>query len=1837
MIAKNSASVKAQLVKKSDTSDDIVKLAIGVDNKDLMHWRSQAKTQEKYKSNYDSILANMAYPISGEQAAEIFLNGAKPSATSRKMANSDGGVFYPAKFNQNLSADNLVGVPGQIRLHKPISIGKKKAKYFTPKGIKGCNYFMPEPPILQAMELFESWGLGVTLKELGELGYWGVVEKYPQIPLAITEGLKKAASIMAWGIPAIAAPGITQIVTKMSNFPLPELCGKGRNYILVPDQDLPQTTRAIVDSQINKLVSNLELIHYHSHQDIGSIIRLAWDGEVGKGFDDLVEAIGVEQLESNLQVTKLGKQRTDSGLIADVFFQIPKGKYLADMVTLPESTEHPVIGLKVPKGGGKTYAVAQHLNRPSNADKPKIGLTHRRKLTKQVGHVVGIPVLEDLKTGAEVRDLALVINSFKPGGKLNKKVSEFTGGTLFIDEADQQMRDLLLSPLMEKDRHLIITYLADVMSYMVNTGGQIILCSADLDMATVEFFSSLINHPANPYIIEATVNKPNFNYHLAEYRQVGELVNLLEIPASVLAKGGRVLIHTTSQKPSSKLAGVNIIPLMPVEEGDAILFDSQTTSQVGHEAHKELDNNFSGIKDKQLVVASPVLETGVSLELERVGKFDLVVVLDNSMHMPDAVRQMSARYRDFTAPRLFICYSAPNLRGMPYGGATDARQIIHKMEYKGELMYRNFGATKKDHEAVKNQVDLRPLSHVSTWLGEHNNYRQVNLLHFTAHLLADANFQRKTHIDRLKEGLGLEGCRALSLEEFEKKFKASLDQRYELNSYTYKAIVDDSKSDEIDSILCANVPEGEELIKLRSKRENLNSEEQYAKKKDYIETVLCLKLRREDREIVRNFDKIYEYSLLYYLLTRKPELLNMSVRYRIRNLAYSNNTISTHDALTKTSIFSKAKQMKDTIENTTQQDIDNLPALILDGEYNLLTGKKLNKKDAHLVTKLKWVRSLVNFRDEAKRKEPYMTFDKALCFAHGLLEGITNKYSDEYPNIESILKEIIYFPSEADYKANGFNTAYLKQAILNSLSRISVPLYPDADKFKPWVTFFSVDELIDRWAARDEEKRIALEGKENLAILKYKLTELATSEVSKETFDGLFKAYKSNTQFEEALATLPYYIRASLLNQAQRLDLTEPNIVMVNEETQEAFKAELEANDEVGLDLETWGDDRLLPQLPYPHKFKGQKSGGLDHIVGAIKYMQVYTPSNNTTYVVDFGGREGSVPTTTGKLLQDIYPILKDKLLVGHNLHFDLRFMRQQLGWKFTRFADTLIMMQTLFNIYNGQTVFGKAGYGLGSLSKEFLNLDIDKGLQVSDWGGQIFTAQINYAAIDPWVTYKLYQRLKYVYNKPKAFGITQVKPKHAQYQLECDTVLALVETEFNGMPFRMELAKKFIDEAERQLTEVHAKIVDNTGLQPSQSTKLKEFINEKYGLELKSLGKDIKKKYAKLAKKHDDGTYEEFAWLKQYTSLKNLLDHVYKAYNSAVINSGRVKTQIRVLSGTGRTASGNSKAAAMPNIQSVPKGGIKVDGKLTTIRELYGFDASENQMIIVSDLPASHNRIGAVLAKDEKASKILRDNLDGHTIKALSILKCLEDNGYSVVSSDPELADVVKNEDSWFDPVANKRHKELVSKATLSGGKGHRDVAKTISYGALNGSGAGKAAEIVRGYYGLELKPSDAKQILDAYWAATSDIQQYIKDQIKAVETNTFMVNDRKFGIYYHGWQGHYMCFPVSKRGRVQPTKITASLWSRPESTVIKRAMVRLQNEISQGLLPGAEIVNIVHDELDVICPVDQVHKVSLRVNELMQEEMSNMLGGFVPPDTKTAKEIADKGSSTGLTWAEK
>lgn len=234
--------------------------------------------------------------------------------------------------------------------------------------------------------------------------FWQWVKNNPAVPIIITEGAKKTASLLSYGYAALGLPGIysgyrskdsegIELVHKQLIPQLETFCQQGREFVFCFDNDNKPTTKHNVRKAIANTGCLMELQGC-------KVTVMTWAG-LAKGIDDVIVGNGETSLDriysarQSLEAHKLSEFTDLTPLIS----QIVNCRYL-DQDILANVTSR-LVGIKAAKGTGKTEALAQQVQQAIAKGLPVIVLTHREQLAKELAQRFGLPYRSELEFGAE--------------------------------------------------------------------------------------------------------------------------------------------------------------------------------------------------------------------------------------------------------------------------------------------------------------------------------------------------------------------------------------------------------------------------------------------------------------------------------------------------------------------------------------------------------------------------------------------------------------------------------------------------------------------------------------------------------------------------------------------------------------------------------------------------------------------------------------------------------------------------------------------------------------------------------------------------------------------------------------------------------------------------------------------------------------------------------------------------------------------------------------------------------------------------------------------------------------------------------------------------------------------------------------------------------------------------------------------------------------------------------------------------------------------------------------------------------------------------------------------
>ncbi len=484
------------------------------------------------------------------------------------------------------------------------------------------------------------------------IGFWTWVIENPQIPVIVTEGAKKGGAIITAEYVAIALPGITNGYRQPKDeygqkiappYLIPQLLAfaqKDREIIFCFDRDIKPKTIQNVQKASAKTGRLFE-------REGCKVSVITWNYPE-KGVDDLIAARGRDCFHQLYKARKCLNQFKQNNLLdlAKYEWVTVNQRYLSSKLVPPPEAK--VIGLRSPKDTGKTQWLTGIVEKARLQGRRSLVITHRIQLAQTLCNRFSIDHIEDLYTSQMRGALGygLCIDSLHPDSKARFNPDDWAGAVVILDEVEQVLWHMLDSNTCKDYRVKIINNFKQLLNVVQRTGGQIYLADADLSVIAVDYILEL-TQTARPWLVENIYQPEKRKLISYSGNDPKELVaNLLKS----IKCGERALIHTTGQKAKSKWGTINLESYLKKQfpEHRILRIDRESVADPNHPAMGCMSNLDFVLGQYDIVICSPVIETGISIELK--GHFDNVFAIAWGLQSVDTVCQTLARLRD-TVPR----------------------------------------------------------------------------------------------------------------------------------------------------------------------------------------------------------------------------------------------------------------------------------------------------------------------------------------------------------------------------------------------------------------------------------------------------------------------------------------------------------------------------------------------------------------------------------------------------------------------------------------------------------------------------------------------------------------------------------------------------------------------------------------------------------------------------------------------------------------------------------------------------------------------------------------------------------------------------------------------------------------------------------------------------------------------------------------------------------------------------------------------------------------------------------------------------------------------------------
>jgi DNA polymerase I len=330
--------------------------------------------------------------------------------------------------------------------------------------------------------------------------------------------------------------------------------------------------------------------------------------------------------------------------------------------------------------------------------------------------------------------------------------------------------------------------------------------------------------------------------------------------------------------------------------------------------------------------------------------------------------------------------------------------------------------------------------------------------------------------------------------------------------------------------------------------------------------------------------------------------------------------------------------------------------------------------------------------------------------------------------------------------------------------------------------------------------------------------------------------------------------------------------------------------------------------------------------------------------------------------MDEIKDILESNLIIGHNLRFDAKFLKQQFGVILKTVYDTQIAEIVLSG---GKYVGKRDVVGLKDLVYRYCGIEMDKTEQIGFmYGVPLTAAQTGYAAND----------LKYL---PEIFKQQQVKIRDLKLEtvinIEMRAIPALIWLELSGINVDLKKLESFRVNAQKVKGEAGKKLFEllrTDAINLNSTQQLKKALNEA-GITVMNTKKEELAKF-------DHPILDALEDYKRSEKLLNTFIEKMPEYINP--HTGRVHAEyFQIGAVTGRLSCRN------PNMQQQPSRTLK------NWKEI--FIAGEGKRIVTADYSQIELRIVGQAAKDKKYIDAYNtDGVDLHKRTAAALFNVPED-----------------------------------------------------------------------------------------------------------------------------------------------------------------------------------------------------------------------------------------------------
>jgi Domain of unknown function (DUF3854) len=503
-------------------------------------------------------------------------------------------------------------------------------------------------------------GIPITEEDLQHPGgFWHWVWRH-NVPVTIVEGVKKAGALLTAGYAAIAIPGVNAgyrtpqdeygtAIGKPSLIPdLKYFATQGRQVNICFDQDnKPETVQ-----RVRTAISRMGRLLVNEGCSL-RVIDLPLGAE--KGVDDFIVAKGQPAFDA-LYNTAVALELWEIKLFTLLTYppSIALNQRFLGQLLVPEGEK--LIILKAPKGTGKTEWLATEVAKAHDQGRRVLIITHRIQLGEALCNRFGVNYVTEVRTNetGTLLGYGVCVDSLHQESQARFNPNDWANDVIIIDECDQVFWHLLNSGTeVQKRRVSVLKNLKQLVQNVLGSSqGKIYLSSADVSDTDVKYVLSLAGeYRVNPFVIVNNYRHVAGNCYNYSGNNPKNLIAALDRAISI---GGHHLLCCSAQKAKSKWGTQALeerfrrkYPHLRI-----LRIDSESVADPSHAAFGCIAHLNEILTQYDLVIASPSLETGVSIDIR--GHFDAVWGIFQGVQPVNSVRQMLARVRETVDRHIWV-------------------------------------------------------------------------------------------------------------------------------------------------------------------------------------------------------------------------------------------------------------------------------------------------------------------------------------------------------------------------------------------------------------------------------------------------------------------------------------------------------------------------------------------------------------------------------------------------------------------------------------------------------------------------------------------------------------------------------------------------------------------------------------------------------------------------------------------------------------------------------------------------------------------------------------------------------------------------------------------------------------------------------------------------------------------------------------------------------------------------------------------------------------------------------------------------------------------------------